>query len=401
VHGPRRWWTPARLLTALVLVAWGGGAQALTERFATARAVLGDPDTARTYQGWTKALLAAGLRLAEAAAAWWRGQMSARAGSAWTLYGWCVLAADGSRFALPRTAELLRVFGFGGRDESQPQLWITTLWHLGLGLPWAWRIGRADASERRHLAALLPDTPPNCLLVADAGYVGYELLRQIVGSGRHFLVRVGRNVHLLTHLGYAQVERGHTVYLWPAYAQRQAQPPLGLRLIRLPVGPKGQPVCLLTSVTDPARLSDEQAGVLYRLRWGIELMYRSLKQTLQARTLRSTAPAQVLFEMHGLMLGLMLLGLWTTRAIQARGGRPGGWSVAGALQVVRRALRRPDTPQPWTDRLAHAVPDRYLRRRKVRVIWPRKKQHDPPPGCPNVRPATATERRAALALRGD
>jgi len=45
--------------------------------------------------------------------------------------------------------------------------------------------------------------------------------------------------------------------------------PLVLRLIVLRRGE--QEVYLLTNVLDPKRLSDEDAGVLYEMRWGIEV----------------------------------------------------------------------------------------------------------------------------------
>ena len=214
------------------------------------------------------------------------------------------------------------------------------LWQMGLGLPWAWRVGRADSSERDHLLTLLDDTPADSLPVMDAGYSGYRLLSAIADSGRCFLIRASRSVRLLSDLGYAEPVDEQTVWLWPERAQRDRQPPLVLRLIRLPGAvERRRKVYLLTNVRDPARLSDEQASVLYRMRWGVELGYRSLKQTLERRKLRSHAPAQALFEIHGPILGLMLLGLMTVAAILEAGGDPLGWSVAAALRVVRQGVR--------------------------------------------------------------
>jgi hypothetical protein len=397
--GTGRGWTPTALLTTLILLAWGRGSESLSERFAAARAALLDPGPGQTYQGFVKAWRRGGLRLAYAAAAHLRQAMQALADAAWTLEGWVVFAADGSRFDLPRTAEHLRVFGTASQTGSGPQLWITTLWHLGLGLPWAWRVGRADASERTHLRRLLPTLPLGALLVADAGYTGYELLAAILASPRHFLVRVGRGVQLLARLGYAQEQGGGVVYLWPTYAQHDQLPPLVLRLIRLRrPGDRRKKVYLLTSVRDAAALSDAWAGELYRRRWGIELLYRQLKQTLDARKLASHAPAQALVEIQGLVLGLTLLGLWQQQALRAAGVDPRRASVAGALRVVRAGLRRPEVAQPWAPALARAVQDSYRRRAKTRVLWPRKKAAAPPPGRPRLRLARRTEIRLAPQL---
>ena len=394
--GPARWWTAPRLVATLILMAWGKSSETLGDRFTQARALWSGDDAGQTYQGFIKAWERPGLHLALAAAARLRQAITVWAGrSKGKIAGWTVLAVDGSRFELPRTAEHLRVFGTAGKGDNNPQLWVTLLWHLGLGLPWAWRIGCADSSERHHLRALLQYAPAGCLLAMDAGFTGYDLLRQIQASGRYFLLRVGRQVELLKNLGDVQIESDGAVYLWPARAQGRQQPPLKLRLIRLPG--QGRSMYLLTNILAPGALADAQAGRIYRRRWGIELIYRALKQTLQARKLRSHAPLPALLEIHGLLLGLTLLGLRTRQAIGS--GRQGRrWSLAQALRVVRQGLHQPQLRQAWTPLLAQAVPDGYKRKHKTRVLWPRKKQHDPPPGEPRCRPATPAERRHAATL---
>jgi hypothetical protein len=337
--------------------------------------------------------------LAYAAAAQLRRVILALGDGAWTVGGWVVFAVDGSRFELPRTAAHERVLGTAGKRGSAPQLWVTTLWHLGLGLPWAWLVGRADASERTHLRRLGATTPVGSLIVADAGFTGYDLLRTLVASGRHFLVRVGRQVELLTTLGYAEDRGGGLVYLWPSSAQQKDYPPLVLRLIRLRLGgDRRKKMYLLTSVLDPIRLGDDLAGELYRRRWGIELLYRSLKQTLEARKLASHAPAQVLVEIQGLLLGLTLLGLWQHQALRHAGTDPRAASVAGGLRVLRKGIQHPERVQAWGVALAPAVQDGYRRRAKVRRPWPRKKGATRPPGRPRLRRAHQAEIRLAHQL---
>jgi hypothetical protein len=386
------------LVLTLLLVAWGKGSEPLKERFEQVRGLWPEQETGQTYQGFIKAWRTAGLGPAYAAADQLRRQLGNLAEeSGAKLGGWRVLAADGSRFELPRTEDHLRVFGTAGKEQS-PQLWVTMLWDLGLGLPWAWKIGRADASERGHLRWMLGRCPAGCLLAMDAGFTGYQLLRQIMAGGRHFLLRVGKQVELLKDL-YDVEEKDGRVYLWPRFAQRDQQPPLVLRLIRLPQKGDGRKkMYLLTDVLDKAALSDQLAGEIYAKRWGVELAYRALKQTFEARKLRSHAPVQALLEMHGLLLGLTLLGLWTRRAL-GPGAPQAKWSPAQALRTVRAGLARPERRQDWLAQLAQARPDGYTRRRKTRVKWPRKKQHDKPPGRPRLRRARVAERRLAAQLR--
>ena len=128
--------------------------------------------------------------------------------------------------------------------------------------------------------------PPRSLLVADAGFTGYEFYRRITASRQSFLLQVGSNVRLLRDLGYFEREGRDTVYLWP---ERNAnEPPVVLRLIERGDGKKK--MYLVTNVLDKEALSDNSAGVLYEMRWGVEVFYRSLKQTLEKRRMLSRTP---------------------------------------------------------------------------------------------------------------
>src|SRR4051794_9471661 len=56
-----------------------------------------------------------------------------------------------------------------------------------------------------------------------------------------------------------------------------------------------------------------QDGALYRQRWGIEVFYRSCKQTLERRRCLSRTPETCQAEVQWLLLGVWLLGLMTGR----------------------------------------------------------------------------------------
>ena len=51
-------------------------------------------------------------------------------------------------------------------------MWLTTMWHVGTGLPWDWRLGPSDSSERDHLKQMIAALPAHALVTADAGFVG-------------------------------------------------------------------------------------------------------------------------------------------------------------------------------------------------------------------------------------
>jgi hypothetical protein len=299
----------------------------------------------------------------------------------------------------PRTQANQDALRCAGRKKTGPQLFLTTILHMGTGLPWAFRIGPGTDSERNHLRDLTGLLPLGALLVADAGFVGYDLLASLLQGSIHFLIRVGSNVTLLRELGFARVQANHTVYLWPDPHRKKDLPPLVLRLVQLHDGRK--PVFLLTSILDNTALSDLQASVLYRMRWGIEVFYRSLKQTLARRKMRSAAPPQALCELSWAVMGLWGLALMSVRQIVADGDDPLGLSVATALRQVRLAIRHgPRSPKAriLLARLGDAVKDSYVRKTSKKARdWPHKKK-DKPPGLPRIRIASEEQLSQAKAL---
>jgi IS4 transposase len=396
---PRVRWRARLAAFVAILMAWDP-ADTLADRFDAAReAITGMFPSRRrvgsTHQGFVQAIFRLGQSLLACVIVHLRAQLRQVAGACWTREEWVAFVVDGSRADSPRTRANEQALGCGGRKGTGPQFWLTTLWHMGTGLPWAWKIGPSRDCERSHLRAMLHLLPVNSLLVADAGFVGYQLLSEIVASSRCFLVRVGGNVTLLQELGYAQVEKDGTVYLWPS-TFRKAHPPLVLRLIVLVR--KGKKVYLLTNLSADA-LSGEQAAVLYEMRWGVEVFYRSLKQTLARRKMLSHAPRQARMELHWTLVGLQLLGLMSVSAILASGKDPLSWSVALSLRVVRRAMANRRPRQSYrgglVGQLRQAVKDTYKRTsaKKARN-WPSKKKNKPP-GPPRIRKATAAEVKRA------
>jgi Transposase DDE domain len=392
-------WTPQRLFWMALLMAWSAE-QTLAERFEAARDWLGTcfPGwrLGASYSGWVQALARWDTRLRTALAQRVRRRMQDFALRHQTRAGWRAFAADGSRLECPRTAANEDALGCAGKQRTAPQLYLTALWHLGTGLLWDYRIGPGTASELRHLEDMVPDLPPRALIVADAGFAGSPLCRRLQDAGQSFLLRVGSNRQLLQRLGYAEHEGPTTVYLWPEHQHQQ--PPLVLRLIVLRQGKES--MYLLTNVLDEKALSEANAALLYEMRWGVEVFYRSFQQTLNRQKLRSHNPEAARLELAWGIVGLWLLGLLSVAAIVERGGDPLSWSVALARKKVRAALRGPTERGPrWPELLAAAVQDGYERlgSKKARD-WPHQKR-EKPPGAPKIREATAQEVKKAQRLR--
>jgi hypothetical protein len=395
-------WSPQRLFWQAILMVWSAE-QTIQTRFEATRQVLKSLfpkwSLGTSYTGWYEAQLKWLTPLRPALSQRLRQQMQTMAGRHWRREGWCAFAADGSRVECPRTKANERELKCAGRKKTGPQLFVTTLLHMGTGLPWDFRIGPGTASERRHLEDMLDDLPRQSLVIADAGFTGYDLYRRIAASQQNFLLRVGANVHLLRKLGYVEREGRDIVYLWPE--KNWHEPPVVLRLIERRQGNKK--MYLVTNVLDKKALSEKSAGVFYEMRWGVELFYRSLKQTLQKRKMLSHSPAAAKCELTWAMFGMWVLGLMSVAKILARGGDPLSWSAALARNRVRRSMR--SALSGWrqdrglADDLAWATKDSYVRRgsKKARD-WPHKKK-EKPPGNPNIQLATGKQKRAIQRLK--
>lgn len=387
-------WTPLTVALACVLMSWDP-APTLAQRFDAAlgflRAALPRRRRiGRTYQGFVKAMMRHGGTAFDLLLPHLRQSTRARAGKAWSIRGLVPIGVDGSMFNAPRTIAN-EALGFANRDKCGPQIKSLLLVHLGAMLPWSFELGEATTSERALLRRSLDVLPENTLLVADAGFVGFDLMNTLRGRGIHFLIRVGRGVHLLSKLGYYEHEGKNTVYLWPN--KKRQQPPLVLRLVRV------QSVYLVTDITDPKRLSKSVAGELYRRRWSVEVAFRSLKQTLARRKVRSGTAAHAMMELKWAFVGVWILSLIGAAAIAKAKHPPRRLSVARVLSALRAGRTGGLSRRRLCTLLKRAVLDTYKRKGSKKAYqWPHKK-NPPPPGTPSVTTATSAEVQQARALR--
>jgi IS4 transposase len=421
-------WIPRQLACAALLWAWSDE-KTLIDRFRIARKIIGrgqgkQEQPAASYQAFTKLLRKWTEPFRELLTEAFRQRARRCLGKVWKVAGWLVLAVDGSRLDVPRTrrneqrysprSKLSRAAqkrrrarrsrrrtrqASRERKANIPRVWLTMLWHVGSGLPWSWRAGAADSSERGHLREMINEIPEPSLITADAGFVGYDVWKTLLDAGHHLLIRVGSNVRLLTKLGYVR-ERQGLVYLWPDQKAKAKWPPLVLRLIEVHKG--RSPIYLVTSVLDPSQLPAADAVQIYRRRWGIEVFYRHCKQTFDRRKLRSHNPDNVMIELHWSLLGMWAMGLHSHHHLLRRGVPPERISFAGLLRAYRRPMREyKSTPDPG-ERLAEllniAILDDYQRTDKRNRDYPRKKQQTATKP-PIIRTASNAQRTIAKQLQ--
>lgn len=427
LHGNIKW-TPLALVRLAVFWVWSPESSLVAAAEAAIAQVsqLFGVVAVQSYQALTGALIRYTPQLLPIVWARMQELMSTCHDARGRIGGWLALAIDGSRVSVPRTQANEQRFckpagprrkkprnkkrgRHAGRRTDRapvkthydpqpvgPQIWLTLIWHVGLRLPWCWKVGPSYASERGHVLQLLQEQkfPEQSLFCGDAGFVGFHFWQAILDQGHQFLIRIGGNVRLLRKLGYVRESNG-IVYCWPDAARKKRQAPLVLRLLHFHDG--RNEVFLVASVLDVQQLTAPQASDIYRRRWGIEVQFRSLKQTYGRGKLRSRTPDHAEIELHWSLAGLTVLQLLALKEQTQAGEPPQRTSIAEVLRVVRSLIAQPSETRTANEslsrRLRRATIDRYQRHgTKKSRNYPRRKE-EPSAGAPIIEIATAAHKK--------
>jgi hypothetical protein len=417
-------WRPGPLLLTLLMMTWCAG-DSQEERFETAKAFFiathqRQRRPGKTLEGFSKALALVPARALRAVAALVRERLQKVFANRLMVDGFVPMGCDGSRLECPRTPQLQQRLlakpkppkrkrkdieakpsaAAKCRPPSLPMVSVTAFVHLATGLLWSWRLGGAHSSEREHLLGLLDTLPPAALIVADAGYVGYDLMQGLLQARRSFLIRLSSQAPLYTTERVA-LKRFHegVVYYWPGDVQKEKKPPIPVRLICLRVERKIK-LWLMTDVLDANRLSLSTASKFYRWRWRNEVFFRSYKRTLGKVRLMSRTVAQVHREAEGSLLAVQLILAQGVLALPLARADEAGNEVASVRQVLLEMRAEityatgmylgPRQRGSYLARLRQARLKHVRRKRRgrrknqVRQRWPKRDDHRPPK-APKIR----------------
>jgi hypothetical protein len=382
-------WKVHPLLYVLLLTTYCCG-DSLPEKFEAAKGfyVVCYPNQKRpgaTFSGFEKAVAKLPMPLLRALAVGIRRRIQVIFGNQWKIGNFIPFGCDGTRQTCPRTEELERCLGTGGKEGSAPTIWNTSIVHLTLGFPYCWRFGRGSKpSERSHLLAMLPWLPAMAMIVADAGYVGYDVIAALKNAADFFfLIRMSSNATFYTEDNVPLEEfREGIVYYWPKTIENEGRPPIRGRLLRIHSQRHKVDVWLFTNVEDPAQLSLETAGLFYRWRWENEGFFRTYKRTLHKVTLMSRTVRLVHREAEASMIATQLLLCQGALAmpVPQTGSLPVMCSPRRVLLEARRDIASRKEPQePFFERIARARRERRVRTSaKEKREWPRRKPHTAP-----------------------
>jgi hypothetical protein len=231
-----------------------------------------------------------------------------------------------------------------------------------------------------------------------------------VAKRNQFLVRVGANVSLLSEQVDIKKIGGGLVFCWPKGKMDSGEPPLHLRLLQVKVGKTK--MWMLTSVLDRKTLTKKQIIRFYKMRWGIEVEYRGLKQTIDKHTLRCRNADRVLTELDWSLRAMAVAELIALReqmaAHQDGAGEtsydPQDRSLANTMRALRKSMRNlHKNSTPHDDlmfQLSQAFVQRYNNGTDKRSRYKRKNPDKKQLGEPRIRKLTAAERKK-LALHAD
>lgn len=417
-HGNTKW-KPFALATLTLLWSISGEAtlgKAFLQAHSQALTLFGSAAVS-TYQGLMKALVAYGASIRHAISRQLQKRIKEIMGNQLQLESWTPFAIDGSTARPPRTKSNEKAFIAANYGKSKsamhrkrdtadkpssvkppaPRILIAMIWQMTARLPWCWKLGRAGTSERTLCLDMLQKEQfvKDALFVGDAGFVGYVFWKTIADRGYSFLIRVGKNVDLLED-GKSRIEiRKNLVYYWPDKQFRAKKPPLVLRLIRVTIG--NRKMALITNILEPLRLSDNLAITLYKMRWGIELEFRSLKQVFQRRNLRCKNSERCEQELDWSILAMCIIDCYALKLTKASSpkSKPPRTSFALGLAAFRESLSNDCNSvasQSFNCLLELAQQDTYDRKSSKQCRNPRSGKSRPPTGLPNVVPMSREQR---------
>lgn len=432
-HGNTKW-KPEQLAKQAVLWAWQE-TKNVTDAFQMTLELCQDleiPHVAKSYTTFINALDRHQEVFALQLGQQYQALAEDVAGRFWRDREWVLLGFDGSRVTAPRTVSNEREFcapnyghgktakyrkkktkGMRRRQNEKnkpqpqvPQVWITMMWHMNLRLPWTWRLGPSNSSERGHVMEILEqeEFPENTLFCGDAGFVGYDFWSAILAAGADFLVRIGANVSLLSERADIKQLGDGKVLCWPKGKMNSGAEPLRLRLVKIKIGKTT--MWMLTSVLDRQKLPKKKIVKYYKMRWGLEVEYRGLKQTIDKHMLRCRNSDRVYVELDWSIRAMALAELSALREQipQAKEGRAQSKlsydtkdrSLANTMRALRTCMRNlnkdRDTTKDLPSRLSGARVQKYKNHTDKRARFLRKNPDKKPLGEPTVRKLTRDER---------
>lgn len=316
-----------------------------------------------------------------------------------------LMTVDGSVFTTPDTPANERAFGRprgGSSSDSQggfPQVGKVSLVEAGSHIEYRFVVRTMHLGEPTMALRLVKCLTPDMLVLLDAGFFGYPLLRSIMGQNSQFLVNVSSTPFLRPIRELS--DGSYVAKIYPTTRDRERdRRGVEVRVIKYTLDDPqrtghGETHRLVTTLMDEKQHPALDLIVLYHKRWEIELTYDEQKTHQDPRRagkpthLRSETPAGIVQELHALSVAhYVVRKVMFDAACRARID-PDRLSFMGAFRVLRTRLPELcSTPRPtdikrWYQNLLCEIACEKLEPRRNRINprvikrarckWPTKK----------------------------
>ena len=302
-----------------------------TAAIAKARARLGSQPLRALFDATVRPLATEATR-----GAWYRGLR--------------LVAMDGATLDLPDTTDNDEHFGRPGSSRGEgrgafPQVRLVGLGECGTHAVFATAIGRYSDAEKTLAAQILPKLDGDMLLLADRGFLSYELWQAAAATGTHLLWRAS-NAFTLPVLEVLP-DGSYLSRLVPGKGtgpRKAGAGPVTVRVVEYTIddgrAPEGEHYRLVTTLLDPDQAPAAELAELYAQRWEFENTLDEIKthQRGARLVLRSKSPDGVQQEVWGfLLVHWAIRDLMHTAALDGDVD-PDRVSFIRTLRLVRRTV---------------------------------------------------------------
>jgi hypothetical protein len=264
--------------------------------------------------------------------------------------GWRLVAVDGTTFDLPDTVSNVDFFGRPGSGRGSgayPQARVTAMAECGTHAIFAATTGPLATGETVLAQRLFPALGPGMLLLADRGFLGFDLWREATATGADLLWRV-KSVAVLPVI--EQLPDGsYRSHIFAARDRRHTDP-IAVRVVEYTMPGQATVYRLITTILDPAAAPALDLAALYTQRWEIETSLDELKthQGQPGMVLRSQTPTGVEQEIYGFLLVHYAVRTLMHHAATGADIDPDRVSFTRTLRLVRRQVTTQAAFSPLT-----------------------------------------------------
>ena len=220
-----------------------------------------------------------------------------------------LFAIDGSTLCLPDKPALRHEFDPRNDGRRPPMARVSHLYDVLNGTTHDFQVMKYSWSEHdgffKHLARL---EVPNSIIVADRGYISFEIAVAILEAGHDFLIRARKDLNIIK----AHIESGlrDSYQAWSPTREVAAKctlenlpaEPIRVRVMTIPNAKGGEPSYMVTSLVDTNDYSYKEFDWLYHQRWFIEEDYKVKKVHLELENFSGHSVEAVMQDIHAKVL---------------------------------------------------------------------------------------------------